>query len=104
MVLSQVSHPSMEPPPFGGGNLADAAPAVKLEVPSMEPPPFGGGNVWGSMNLSTPKAAFNGATPFRRWKLAAVGHSARYLKHLQWSHPLSAVEIMRDGSDDGEIE
>ena len=40
--------PSMEPPPFGGGNLPDGTNywyCLKYLTPSMEPPPFGGGNL-----------------------------------------------------------
>ena len=42
----------------------------RLDVPSMEPPPFGGGNVTpcATGQLTCGKPSFNGATPFRRWK------------------------------------
>ena len=69
-----VAHPSMEPPPFGGGNFRPwTCWKLRIELyPSMEPPPFGGGN--DSVKLTgspvSGYSAFNGATPFRRWKLS----------------------------------
>ena len=108
---------SMEPPPFGDGNRDRRGRAKpRMGDASMEPPPFGDGNSielpttdyelalqW-SHRLSameTPldgqpaRAArdrFNGATAFRRWKLASgcIGQTA--VTTLQWSHRLSAME------------
>ena len=37
---------------------------------SMEPPPFGGGNGKTPTHSGRYARCFNGATPFRRWKLA----------------------------------
>ena len=56
-------------PPFGGGNEDEAEDEVLYNAASMEPPPFGGGN-------------------------SVLGTRRDQASLLQWSHPLSAVEIM----------
>ena len=64
--------PSMEPQPFGHGNLSPLVKKDQGQVPSMEPQPFGHGNV--------PK-----------------GHVGCVLfQNLQWSHSLSAMETRED--------
>ena len=42
-----------------------------------------------------PLATFNGATAFRRWKLAAIAALALVFVLLQWGHRLSAMETMK---------
>ena len=43
--------------------------------PSMGPPPFGDGNVPVALGDPPVASSFNGATAFRRWKLAIEGTS-----------------------------
>ena len=93
LIGSPVSLPSMEPPPFGGGNLSHIDWFACLLVPSMEPPPFGGGNLPKPVSRTSRTGTFNGATPFRRWKLDNLRYIHAFVSFLQWSHPLSAVEI-----------
>ena len=60
--------------------------------PSMEPQPFGHGNLQGFHFVPPVLESFNGATAFRPWKLGN-GYDLRVLGScLQWSHSLSAME------------
>ena len=64
---------SMEPPPFGSGNMTDSMTAIPKDLArdaSMEPPPFGSGN----------------------HAYSVVTHGTPTRTSLQWSHRLSAVE------------
>ena len=90
---SQHHHPSMEPPPFGDGNLIAGTVALGMMIclqwshrlsametshdapqrpggrlPSMGPPPFGDGNRPPARKPCCRCLPFNGATAFRRWE------------------------------------
>ncbi len=84
--------PSMDPPPFGSGNVDYLSHHPHRNYrPSMEPPPFGSGN-WATRPTSRSTRSFNGAAAFRQWKLSWAWASSLSLKYLQWSHRLSAVD------------
>ena len=69
------------------GNSARNGPA------SMGPPPFGDGKGSRIVANAWPGACFNGATAFRRWKVApADSLASRNPSRLQWGHRLSAME------------
>ena len=46
----RVAVPSMEPPPFGDGNVDAYFITAWFDKPSMEPPPFGDGNRYLRLN------------------------------------------------------
>ena len=65
-------------------------------VPSMEPPPFGDGNLRSTPSPAHSTASFNGATAFRRWKRTMMMKSIGGTLNLQWGHRLSAMETHHD--------
>ena len=99
--LRQSLHsPSMEPPPFGDGNITGVDRTSRLQwsqrlqwshrPSAMETlqwrPPFGDGG-------SAAAWTFNGATALRRWKRGGLPASVRQDRmDLQWSHRPSAME------------
>ena len=116
-MTGQDYRPSMGPPPFSDGNVADCIQAgllpdglqwghrlsametlpplrhcLSVDVPSMGPPPFSDGNWNATQAAISWTYSFNGATAFQRWK---PGHVARHYRRrgcLQWGHRLSAME------------
>ena len=81
----------MGPPPFGDGNRTVAWSAGG-RTPSMGPPPFGDGNSPRPPSTACRRSPFNGATAFRRWKLAKASFDGLQEVTLQWGHRLSAME------------
>ena len=61
-------------------------------IASMGPPPFGDGKLAPALPPAAPAPRFNGATAFRRWKVAVYVHIHRNVRELQWGHRLSAME------------
>ena len=71
-VAAAVSAASMEPPPFGDGNIPRTRRIRPHQHASMEPPPFGDGND------------------------AIIDYRAALGTMLQWSHRLSAMETAKE--------
>ena len=80
-------HPSMEPPPFDGGNQAGIGRDHTIHAPSMEPPPFDGGNVLPPARLICSPPPFNGAAAFRRWQFLGGSPAATYPAHPSMEPP-----------------
>ena len=84
---------SMEPPPFGDGNLVTSwvsPPSVSLlqwshRLSAME-------TRLRRCRLLSSEDRFNGATAFRRWKPVTGFLGVTSASMLQWSHRLSAME------------
>ena len=85
--------PSMEPQPFGWGNLNGGIDLLYLHRrPSMEPQPFGWGNSATSWPRQRRRITFNGAPAFRLGKPVDTSMASSHLAALQWSPSLSAGE------------
>ena len=92
MVHSRYPQPSMEPPPFGDGNLGVLRRHVPEYRPSMEPPPFGDGNAENGTDRDPDVQPSMEPPPFGDGNGAASAMTCRMIRTLQWSHRPSAME------------